>query len=78
VTGWTNTINFENISKANLLQELDDLKSSFLNLSKSFKELTDIVMINNLIIEYHMAYDDSGKAGIGLCSEINGKIYWYI
>jgi hypothetical protein len=25
-----------------------------------------------------MAYDDSGKAGIELCSEIEGKVNWYI
>ena len=78
VTGWTNTINFNNISKENILQELDALKSSFLDLTKSFNELNNIVKSNNLIIEYHMAYDDAGKVGIGLCSEIDGKLNWYI
>ena len=78
VTGWTTTINFSNISKENLLQELDDLKSSFSDLSKKFPGLIDIVKGNNLTIEYHMAYDDSGKAGIALCSEIKGKLIWYI
>jgi len=78
VTGWTNTINFGNISKEKILQELDDLKSSFSDLSKKFPDLYDIVNGNDLIIEYHMAYDDSGKAGIGLCSEIEGRLNWYI
>ena len=78
VTGWTNTIHFNNISKENVLQELDDLKSSFSELSKKFPELNDIIKGNDLTIEYHMAYDDSGKVGIGLCSEVEGKLNWYI
>jgi hypothetical protein len=77
VTGWTNTIYFNNISKENILEELNDLKSSFSGLSKSFVELNDLVKRNGLTIEYHMTYD-TGKAGIGLCSEIEGKLNWYI
>ncbi len=78
VTGWTNTLNFNNISKENILQELNKLKSSFSDLSNSFPELKDIVEANDLTIEYHMAYDDYGKVGIGLCSEIEGTLNWYI
>ena len=78
VTGWTNTINFNNIAKENILQELDDLKSSFSEIVEKFPELNDIVKGNDLTIEYHMSYNDSGKAGIGLCSEIEGKLNWYI
>lgn len=73
-----NTIHFENISKKTIAQELEDLKISFSDLSKSFNELNDLVKLNNLTIEYHIAYDDGGKAGIGLCSEIGGVINWYI
>ncbi len=75
VTGWTDTINFKNISKEKILQELQELKSSFSDLSKSFNELNEIV--KGLTIEYHMAYDDAGKVGIGLCSELEGKVNWY-
>ena len=78
VTGWTNTINFENISKNSVLVELKDLKDSFAELTETYDELKTIVESNNLTIEYHMAYDDAGKAGIGLCSEINGELNWYI
>ena len=78
VTSWTKTIDFNNISKEDILQELDDLKSSFSDLSNSFPELNDMVKGNDLTIEYHMAYDDAGKAGIGICSEIAGHINWYI
>lgn len=78
VTGWTDTIQFENISRKKIAQELDDLKISFSEFSKSFTELNDLVKLNNLTIEYHMAYDDSGKVGIALCSEIGGITNWYI
>ena len=71
-------MNYKNISKVKILQELQELKSSFLKLSKSFNDLNEIIKRNNLTIEYHMAYDDAGRAGIGLCSELEGKINWYI
>ena len=78
VTGWTNTVHFENISRDKILQELENLKKSYSELTKSFKELDDVVKKNRLTIEYHMAYDDTGKSGIGLCSEIDEKLDWYI
>ena len=78
VTGWTGIIDFKNISKDKILQELEELKSSFSDLSKSFNELNDMIASNNLTIEYHIAYDDAGKVGIGLCSELEGKVNWHI
>lgn len=78
ITNRTNTINFENITKSKILQELDNLKKSYSELAKSFKELNDIVKNNSLTIEYHMVYDEAGKCRIGLCSEIDGKLDWYI
>jgi len=78
VTGWTKTISFENVTKETILQELDSLKKLYSELTKSFKELNDIVTNNRLSIEYHIAYDDAGKCGIDLCSEINEKLEWYI
>ena len=78
VTGWINTIQFENISKESVARELRELKKSFFKLSESYNDLKTIVKVNNLTIEYHMTYDDAGKVGIGLCSEINGIVNWYI
>jgi hypothetical protein len=78
VTGWTNTVNFENITKEKVLSEPRNLKSSFTDLTSSFSELNDIITGNELTVEFHIAYDDSGKVGIGLCSEINGNIKWYL
>lgn len=78
VTGWTDTIHFENISKDFVIGELRDLKDSFIELIDTYNELKSIVKTHKLTIEYHMSYDDAGKAGIGLCSEIDGIINWYI
>ncbi len=78
VTGWTSAIDVNNFSKDDIIHELDDLKSTFSDLSKSFPELNDVVKENDLTIEYQMAFDDYGKTGIGLCSEIEGKLNWYV
>jgi hypothetical protein len=78
VTGWTNKIHFGNLSRKNVLCELESLKDSYAELSKTFNELNDIVKMNNLIIEFHIAYDDNRKVCIGICSEIDGKLNWYI
>lgn len=78
VIWWTDTVHFKNITRAKSLQEMNSLKASYTELSSLYKELNDIVETNNLLIEYHVSYDDGGKIQIGLCSEIEGKIYWYI
>ena len=78
VTGWTKTVHFENLKKDSLLKELEELKSTFSELVATFKELTTVIDKYNLIVEYHMAYDDAGKVGIGLCSELNGELNWYL
>ena len=78
VLGWTDVIYFENITKDKIIQEFGELKSSFSDLRESFSELDDIIKLNNLTVEFHMAYNDYGKVGIGLCSEIEGEINWYI
>jgi hypothetical protein len=78
VTGWTDTIHFENITKDKVIQELNLLKDNFKTLSNSVPDLVTLIESNNLAIEFHMQFDDNGKAGIGLCSEIEGQINWYI
>jgi len=77
VTGCTSTIHLENLHKDKMLEELSDLKTNFQHLSDSYEELENLKTGNNLEVEYHLAYDDGGKARIGLCSEIGGVVYWY-
>ncbi len=78
VTGWTNTVHFENINKSSVLRELEELKLSFTDLTKNYDDLNTIIKMNDLAIEFHMAYDDAEKVGIGLCSELNGDLNWYL
>jgi hypothetical protein len=78
VTGWTSTSNFENISRNTIRRELEELKSSYNDLSNKFKELNNIIANLGLVIEFHMAYDDAGKVGLGICSEVDGHLNWYI
>ena len=78
VIGWTYTIYFENVTKDKVIQELNELKDNFKKLTDSFSDLVTIIKSNDLKIEFHMQFDDNGKAGIGLCSEIDGQINWYI
>ena len=78
VIGWTDTMFFENISKDKVFQELNELKEDFKKLADSFPDLVTIIKSNDLTIEFHMQFDDNGKAGVGLCSEIDEQINWYI
>ncbi|PNQ72506.1 hypothetical protein C1T31_12020 [Hanstruepera neustonica] len=78
VTGWTNTVHYENIKKDSVLRELEELKATFNDLTERFVDLKTIIAKNNLVVEFHMAYDDAGKVGIELCSELNGKLNWYL
>jgi NAD-dependent SIR2 family protein deacetylase len=78
VTGWTNTVHFENINKSSVLKELEELKLSFTNLTQNYDDLNTIIDMNHLTVEFHMTFDDSGKVGIGLCSELKGELNWYL
>lgn len=78
VTRWTSVFYLENITRSIAFQELQEAKSFYLELCESFQELKEIVTANNLMVEYHVAYNDMGKAGVGVCSEIDGTIDYYI
>ncbi|MCP9764078.1 hypothetical protein [Lacihabitans soyangensis] len=74
VIGWTNYIHFENLTKRQSLIELNEIKDLFRLMLNSSKYLADFV--ENKTIKYFLNYDDSGKCGIGICSEENGQIFW--
>jgi hypothetical protein len=78
VTGWIHTRHFENINKSSVQRELEELKEAFTDLTKTYCDLNTIIKKNNLAVEFHLAYDDAGKVGIGLCSELNGELKWYL
>jgi hypothetical protein len=73
VTGWTNSIALENITKQKALIDLSETKVLFNKMVKSSNDFADF--IKNRQIEYCISYD-YGMGSIGLCSEINGKLNW--
>jgi hypothetical protein len=76
VTGWSQYINFTNLTKHNSIQELEGIKSMFsdmLNTSAELKEFAE-----KKIIEYVLSFDDYGKASIDICSEKNGVLKWQV
>ncbi len=77
ITGWTNTINFENITKSKILQELDNLKKSYSELAKSFEELNDIVKNNGLtMLKENKRLPTHATSNLGIW--LNGKISLYL
>jgi len=76
VTGWTDYLDLQNLTKRAALTELKETKELFNKLilfSSDLKEFT-----TDKRIEYHLAYEDSGKAGIGVCYEVGGQLTWII
>lgn len=75
VTWWTQTIYIENITKEKSERELDQLKEVFAELVDEYDAIESLR--NNFEIEFLVSYD-TGKAGVGICSEINNELIWYI
>jgi hypothetical protein len=75
VTGWTNSIHFENLTKRQSLTELNKIKELFRLMLNSSDDLAKFA--ENKKIKYFLNYDDAGKCGIEICSEENGKTFWH-
>ena len=76
VTGWSQYLNFSNLTKVNSLKELAEIKHLFSNMVKFSDNLKRVVV--DKTIEYILCYDDGGKASINICSEKNGILEWQI
>lgn len=74
VTGWTQYIHLESLTEDYALKELAAIKQEFKDLVLSSDEWEQFVQ--DKAIEYNLAFDDYGKAGIGICKEKEGKITW--
>ena len=73
-TGWSQYINFANLTKQGCLRELEEIKALFYKMVDASPELKDF--IKNKAIEFNLYFDDSGKGSIGLCSEKEGTLTW--
>jgi len=75
VTGWSQYIFLDNLTKQKALRELQSIKTLFEEMIRLSQDLRDF--IKNKKFEYNLVFD-SGKAGVGICSEKNGNIEWQI
>ena len=76
VTGWSQYLNFSNITKVNSLNELAEIKDIFSDMVTVSHDLKRFIV--NKSIEYILCYDDGGKASIDICSEIDGVVKWKV
>jgi hypothetical protein len=73
VTGWSQYIFLNNLTKQIALRELQEIKILFEEMISISQDLRGFV--KNKKIEYNLVFD-TGKAGVGICSEKNGNIEW--
>lgn len=76
VTGWSQYLNFSNLTKVNSLSELAEVKDIFSDMVAASDDLTRFIVDKS--IEYVLCYDDGGKASIDICSEIDGVVKWKV
>ena len=73
VTGWSNYISINNLTKKISLRELEEIKARFneiVNYSTEFKKfIEDKEIVYNLAFNY-------GQGSIGICSEKKGILVW--
>ena len=74
VTGWSRYSIFNNLTKTKCLKELKEIKELFGKIVNHSIELKEFINVKE--IEYNLAFDDSGKASIGICSEKRGILVW--
>lgn len=76
VTGWSRYLNFSNLTKANSLSELTEIKNIFSDMIAASDDLKKFIIDKS--IEYVLCYDDGGKASIEICSEMDGAMKWKV
>ena len=74
VIGWTNFMNFENLTQRQSLIELNEIKNLFRLMLNASTDLTNFA--EDKKVNYFLNYDDNGKCGIAICSEEGGQIFW--
>lgn len=76
ITGWSQKTNIKYLTIENAQNELKEIKEVFTRMSLDSVQLFDFLKGREL--EYYLCFDDYGKAGIEICSEINGITEWKI
>jgi hypothetical protein len=74
VTGWTDSIALENITKQQVLADLSETKIIFDNMVKCSNEFEHFIKDKQII--YQISYD-YGMGAVGICSETNKHLVWH-
>ncbi len=74
VTGYSNYIYFENLTRLNCLQELKEIKDLFSKMIAASNDLKKFVSGRSIV--YNLDFDSYGKAGAAICTEKNGLVIW--
>jgi hypothetical protein len=73
VTGWSQYLNLENLTRSQALKELDEIKSLFKQMLDVSQELK--AFIQDKKIKYNLAFN-YGMGAIDTCSEKDGVVEW--
>ena len=76
VIGWSEFINFENLTKSQSLKDLEEVKEVFSRIANVSEEFRNFVKDKTIV--YNLYFDDAGKASIAICSEKDGLVKWHI
>lgn len=74
VIGWSDYLNFENLTKKNSLIKLELIKDLFKYMCETSAELRDFIIGKEVV--YQLYYDDAGKLSIPICLERSGIVKW--
>jgi hypothetical protein len=76
IIGWSQYLNFSNLTKERALDELEGIKKSFFQMLSASDELRQFVHGKSLA--FNLYFDDYGKASISICEEKNGVVKWNV
>lgn len=75
VIGWSSYSDLKNLTKEIVLKELDEVKSIYSMVCEAFSLFDSYQKEKS--VKFELAFD-SGKGGVGICSQSGEKIKWYI
>ena len=76
IVGWTQYTNYANLTKAQCIKELGEIKDLFYKMVDSSRELKDF--INAKSLEFQLCYNDNSKGSILLCTEKENRVTWEV
>jgi len=74
-TIFSSSLHFENVSKKNALEDLENGKTKIKNILNYSQQLSDLLSDKEFIYSLNF---DTGQAAIRICEELNGNIKWLI